>query len=171
VAGQCTRPINAFPANAHSVEETGAGRTEGSSLGAVPGTSQPDSRGAANPELLGVGPLTDSVLAKLFHFRHEFICGHWPPMRLPVLSGLRASLRSPLRGHFNIRRRGSPALNLRLRDLLEDLGPVSLNRPTDEAASSNRVTHELPKAIRAKAQSNLKLMASVSCLHQSKSSK
>jgi hypothetical protein len=57
-------------------------------LGALPGTQQPDNRGAANPELLGDGPLTDPVLAKLSHFRHEFTCGHWPPMRFPVLSSL-----------------------------------------------------------------------------------
>ena len=43
-------------------------------LGALPGTQQPDNRGAANPELLGDGPLSDPVLAKPFHFRHEFTC-------------------------------------------------------------------------------------------------
>ena len=75
-----------------SVEETGAPGV----LGALPGTQQPDNRGAANPELLGDCPLTDPVLAKLFHFRHEFTWCHWSPMRFPVFSRLIDSCFHPI---------------------------------------------------------------------------
>ena len=80
-------------------------------LGALPGTQQPDNRSAANPELLGDGPLTDPVLAKLFHFRHEFTRGHWPPMWSPLLSGLIDSRLHPVPQNipFEFRKHGQHA--------------------------------------------------------------
>ena len=47
-----------------------------------------DNGGATDAEAPGDFPLTQPILAKLLHFRHELAGCHGPPMRFPVLSCL-----------------------------------------------------------------------------------